>query len=64
MTRDCCECKKHRFEGREEEPELKCNVGHKPRFYMPRSLMDYHAGRHDTWGWRRECDDYDEEDGK
>lgn len=30
----------------------KCELGHKPRFYLPKSPIDK------RWGWMRRCEDY------
>jgi len=32
----------------------KCELGHKPRFYMPKSHTD------ERWGWMRRCEDFEE----
>ncbi len=33
----------------------KCELGHKPRFYMPKSHTD------ERWGWMRRCEDFKDE---
>ena len=34
---------------------LTCALGHKPRFFKPRYILDY------EWGWKRKCSDYKQE---
>jgi hypothetical protein len=38
--------------GEQPTTTFECHKGHKPRFYLPRDMMDT------TWGWKRKCADY------
>ena len=44
---DCIDCNNY------QSDETACQIGHKPRFYKPKS------DPHDPdWGWKRKCADF------
>jgi hypothetical protein len=47
----CWDCDHHR-EVFEPVVTLICAKGHKPRFYLPRDMMDA------DWGWKRQCEEF------
>ncbi len=56
-ARQCEECAHHtlkwyRYRGGEQFDVLKCGKGHKPRFYLPRSPLDF------NFGWKKVCGDF------
>jgi hypothetical protein len=52
-TRNCSDCAK----ADHTTYKLRCTVGHKPRFYLPREPYP-HCG--DDWGWKKKCADFEE----
>ena len=50
---DCQECRHHQW--RIPSEDMKCNKGHRPRFFHPKSPIDT------NWGYRRICEDFDNE---
>ena len=53
-TRFCDDCK---FCDMTVEIGMKCDKGHKPRFYMPRETYPHYEN---DWGWKRKCADFEE----
>jgi len=49
-TRECNECVFADMSGE----RLKCDKGHKPRFYMPKSEYPFSC----AWGWKRKCSEW------
>lgn len=49
MTPNCNDCR-HFI----EDEVMVCEMGHKPRFYLPQTISRAHAG---NWGWKRRCND-------
>ena len=52
-TKNCDECKNGNF----LKPKMECFLGHKPRFYMPKSNYPHFDN---DWGYKRACIDYEE----
>ena len=57
-VRHCDECEHYQpicgtYYGGKDDPL--CDLGHKPRWYRPRSPVD------DQWGHKRRCDDFKED---
>ena len=38
-----------------ERPRDVCAIGHRPRFYIPKTLGEAHGG---SWGWKKRCIDF------
>lgn len=58
MTRaaQCDECKHFNPRGLEEGNRVVCRKGHKPRFYLPKTMMQ---AIYLEYGYRRRCEDYE-----
>jgi hypothetical protein len=59
-VRHCAECRRWQTWDN-PRPEFSCQLGHRPRFYLPRFEGD------DAYGRKRRCDDWlkrDEEGGR
>jgi hypothetical protein len=52
----CDECKHYTITGEEEfHYRNVCALGHKPRFYVPKTNSQAYLG---IWGWKRKCENF------
>ncbi len=56
-AKHCDECANEGPYFPDNEYKFNCLLGHKPRFYQPRSPYP-HDGN--DWGWKRKCEDFKE----